>query len=450
MVNIIYFLTGSAIGFFIALLFFRTKQSAPQSNNSEELATLDKQNAVLQQQLSDERKIRAEIQQEINIVHEKLQSISVQKAESDTRYTLLSEKLKDQRNELDQLHQQMREQFKNIAADILQKSSQTVQDEHRNRLNDILSPLKDKIEKFETQVGKTNEERIREHQSLKEQISQLHTLNKTIGDEAHNLVSALKGQSKTQGNWGELILEKVLESSGLVKGREYNVQASMNNEEGRRLQPDIIINLPEQRTLVVDSKLSLISYERYCNCSDETQRDLHLKEHIGSIRRHIRDLSGKNYQHLYSINTLDFVLLFVPVEPAFALAVEHDAELFNEAFGKNIVVVTTSTLLATLRTIASIWRLEYQNKNSQEIARQSAELYDKFAGLIDDLIQVGTRMNDAEKAYSGAMAKLHTGRGNLVARVENLKKLGLKTSKQINPKLLQRTEDLIESDEVAE
>ena len=291
-------------------------------------------------------------------------------------------------------------------------------------------------------MKQTHEERIREHQSLKEQLSQLQTLNKSIGDEARNLVTALKGQTKTQGNWGEMILEKVLERSGLVKGREYHIQSSMTTEDGRRLQPDVIINLPENRNLVVDSKLSLIAYERYSSSEDTALREQGLKDHISSIRKHIKDLSGKSYQNLYQINTLDFVLLFIPIEPAFALAVEHDPELFNEAFDRNIVLVTTSTLLATLRTIASIWRLEYQNKNSVEIARQAGDLYDKFSALVEDLITVGRKMKESQNAYESSMNKLHLGKGNLISRVENLRKLGLKTSKQINQKLLDQTEDL--------
>ncbi|MBK7887317.1 MAG: DNA recombination protein RmuC [Bacteroidetes bacterium] len=241
----------------------------------------------------------------------------------------------------------------------------------------------------------------------------------------------------------------MLERSGLVKGREYFTQSSMTADDGRRLQPDVVISLPEGRSLVVDAKVSLIAYERYCNVEDEAAKVIALREHLSSVRKHIKDLSGKNYQSLYEINTLDFVLLFIPVEPAFALAVEQDQELFNEAFERNIVIVTTSTLLATLRTIASIWRLEYQNKNAVEIARQSGDLYDKFVSLIDDMVSVGKKMQDAQSAYEGTMNKLHLGRGNLISRVENLRKLGVKTTKQINQKLIERTEDIDNTDENA-
>jgi DNA recombination protein RmuC len=439
--SLFYLLAGVLLGIIGTLLFLRRKPL----QDPDQIQTRQRQ-AVLEQQLADEKQRNSAMNAERQELQKQLTEITAAKAQGEARFTALQERLTEQKTELEQLHRQMQEQFRNIATDILQKSSVNVQEEHRVRLNDILLPLREKIDRFETQVTRTNEERIREHQSMREQLVQLQLLNKTIGDEARNLVSALKGQSKTQGNWGEMILEKVLESSGLVKGREYFVQSSMNNEDGRRLQPDVIIHLPDQRHLVIDSKVSLLAYERYCSESDESKRELLLREHIASLRKHIRDLSGKNYQNLYDVNTLDFVLLFVPVEPAFTAAVELDPELYNEALSRNIVIVSTSTLLATLRTIANIWRLEYQNKNILEIARQAGDLYDKFSGLIEDLILVGRRMKDADAAYEGAMQKLHTGRGNLMSRVENIRKLGIKTSKQVNKSLLDRTEDLIETD----
>ncbi len=440
--ELIYLFVGLFLGATIAWIVAKSKFVKSDAIDALTFQELDKQKAILEQQLIDSKQIANRSEQELVQIREKVNVLSSEKATIFSDHKSLQERMSEHKTELESLQQQMKEQFQNIAADIVFKNSQRIQEEHKDKLNDILTPLRDKIEKFETQVKQTHEERIREHQSLKEQLSQLQTLNKSIGDEARNLVTALKGQTKTQGNWGEMILEKVLERSGLVKGREYHVQSSMQNEEGRRQQPDVIINLPENRNLVVDSKVSLIAYERYSSAEDPLVREQALKEHINSIRKHIKDLSGKSYQNLYEINTLDFVLLFIPIEPAFALAIEHDPEIFNEAFERNIVIVTTSTLLATLRTIASIWRLEYQNKNSVEIARQAGDLYDKFTGLVEDLIGVGTKINSAKDAYESSMNKLHQGRGNLISRVESLKKLGLKTSKQINQKLLDRTDDL--------
>jgi len=440
--ELIYLFIGILLGAIAAWLIAKARFLKTDSIDPITYQALDKQKAILEQQFRDAQQYVANNEVELNVLRDKVNILSTEKATIVSDHKSLQERMSEHKNELEALQLQMKEQFQNIAADIVFKNSQRIQEEHKDKLNDILTPLKDKIEKFESQVKNTHEERIREHQSMKEQLSQLQTLNKSIGDEARNLVTALKGQTKTQGNWGEMILEKVLERSGLVKGREYHVQASLQTEDGRRMQPDVIINLPENRNLVVDSKVSLIAYERYSSAEDPLLKEQALKEHISSIRKHIKDLSGKSYQNLYQINTLDFVLLFIPIEPAFALAVEHDAELFNEAFERNIVLVTTSTLLATLRTIASIWRLEYQNKNSVEIARQAGDLYDKFTGLIEDLIGVGAKITNAKDAYDSSMNKLYQGKGNLISRVENLKKLGLKTSKQINQKLLDRTEDL--------
>jgi len=403
---------------------------------------LQKEKAVLSSRLEDITQRLNSTESRLKDAHAEIQIHQSDKIRLEETSSNLQQRLLEHRNELEQMRQTMKEQFASIAAEVVLKNSTRMQDEHKSRLDDVLSPLKEKIEKFENQVQKTHEERIRENQSLREQLGQLQNLNKSIGEEARNLVTALKGQSKTQGGWGEMILESILERSGLVKDKQYVVQSSMQSDDGRRLQPDVIIKLPENRSLVIDAKVSLVAYERYCNSSDEAA----LKEHINSVRRHVKELGSKNYQQLYAINTLDFVLLFIPVEPVFSLAIEHDHELFNEAFERNIVLVTTSTLLATLRTIASIWRLEYQNKNAQEIARQSGDLYDKFARLIEDLVVVGKKMQDAQTAYEDSMNKLHLGKGNLVARVENLKKLGVKPTRQINEKLLSRTEDLDEDE----
>ncbi len=275
---------------------------------------------------------------------------------------------------------------------------------------------------------------------MREQINNLKELNQQITKEAGNLTKALKGDSKAQGNWGEYILESILEKSGLVKGREYVVQESITNEEGKRLQPDVVIKLPENKNIIIDSKVSLVAYERFIG-SEEEDTASYLKQHILSLRQHIKGLSDKNYQKLYSIGSLDFVLLFVPIEPAFSTAAQHDREIFNDAFEKNIVIVSPSTLIATLRTIASIWKQEHQNKNTMEIARQATALYEKFKGFTDDLIDLGQQLKKTQGAYEGAMNKLSTGSGNLVKKVEDFKKLGIKPAKNIDQRLLDRSGD---------
>jgi DNA recombination protein RmuC len=445
MESILFFASGLLLGALLVWWLLRSQKTG--SGMSPELVEEQKRSAVLAGQADDLRSQMVRISSELEVVRSDLKQSEAARVKAESDAGNVQQRLKEHREELENLRVQMKDQFASIASEVVMRNAARIQEEHKEKLEDVLSPLREKIERFENQVKITHEERLREHQSLKDELGQLQSLNKSIGLEARNLVTALKGQAKTQGTWGEMILERVLESSGLVKGREYEVQSSYQTEDGRRLQPDVIINLPEGRHIVIDSKVSLIAYDRYCQAEEhDTQRALALKEHLLSIRKHVRDLGGKNYQSLYGINTLDFVLLFVPVEPAFALAVEHDQELFNEAFSQNIVLVTTSTMLATLRTIASIWRIEYQNKNALEIARQSGDLYDKFAALIDDMIAVGKKMQDAQGAYESTMNKLHMGRGNLVARVENLKKLGLKTTKQVNQRLLDRTEDLDESE----
>ncbi|HMT10776.1 MAG TPA: DNA recombination protein RmuC, partial [Ignavibacteria bacterium] len=255
------------------------------------------------------------------------------------------------------------------------------------------------------------------------------------------LTRALKGDTKTQGSWGEYILESILEKSGLVKGREFVIQETIKSDDGANLRPDVVVKLPDDKSMIIDSKVSLTAYESYCSQDDKALRDKALAEHINSIRRHMKGLSPKDYQNLYGIQSLDFVLMFIPIEPAFALAVQNDQSLFYDAFERNIVIVSPSTLLATLRTISSIWRQEKQNRNALEIAKKGGELYDKLAGFVDDLIEVGTRMKKANESYESAMKKLSEGRGNIINRAENLKLMGAKASKTIDPRIVERSID---------
>ncbi len=356
-------------------------------------------------------------------------------------------KLTEQKNEMEELQQKFTKEFENLANRIFEEKGTKFTEQNKERLNEILNPLKDKIAEFEKRVEENSRENIKGHASLKEQLTMLKELNQQVTQEAKNLTNALKGQTKTQGNWGEFILESILEKSGLVKGREYSVQESITAESGRRFQPDVIINLPENKSIVIDSKVSLVGYEKFVSVEDEHERQLALREHINSIRSHIKNLSSKNYQNLYQLESLDFVLMFMPVEPAFALAVQNDPSLFNDAFEMNIVIVSPSTLLATLRTIASIWRQENQNKNALDIARQSGALYDKFVNFVDDLINIGRRIDDSKSSYEDAMNKLSSGRGNLIGRVEKIKELGAKASKSLPRGILNRANDRADEDD---
>ena len=277
------------------------------------------------------------------------------------------------------------------------------------------------------------------HSALKEQLLGLKDLNQQMTKEATNLTKALKGDSKMQGNWGELVLERVLEKSGLEKDREYFVQQNFTRADGSRVLPDVVLHLPDNKRMIIDSKVSLTDYERFVN-ADEEHRPQFLKAHVNSIRRHVDQLSEKNYQDLYDMESPDFVLLFIPIEPAFAVAINHDNSLYNKAFEKNIVIVTPSTLLATLRTIDTMWNNEKQQQNAIEIAKQAGALYDKFEGLVKDLTGVGKKLDDAKKDYSSAMNKLVDGRGNLITSVEKLKKLGAKAKKALPEAIIKRAD----------
>lgn len=364
-----------------------------------------------------------------------------QLARLEVEYKGALEKLKTQKEELDQMQQKFATEFKNLANEILEEKTKKFTDQNKVQVGALLEPLGQKIANFEKRVEETNKESIARNSALKEQITGFKELNERITKEAENLVKALKGDTKAQGNWGEFILESILGKSGLEKGREYVVQESLTNEDGQRFQPDVIVKLPDNKSVIIDSKVSLIAYERYMNLDSGPEKETEAKAHLLSIRRHIKELSEKNYQNLYGIEGLDFVLMFLPVEPAFSLAVQLDQELFNDAYSKNIVIVSPATLIATLRTIASIWKQEYQNRNAIEIAREGGNLYDKFAAFVEDIKTVGKQLDTTQKTYVDAAKKLYEGKGNLVSRAEKMKKLGAKASKSIDPKLIERAEE---------
>jgi DNA recombination protein RmuC len=330
-------------------------------------------------------------------------------------------------------------QFKVLASEILDEKTKKFTDENAKNMSIILNPLAEKLTEFKTKVEETYDKESKLRFSLQDEVKRLIAATAQIGSDATNLTKALKGESKTQGIWGEMILERVLERSGLTKGREYAVQESHQQEDGSRVQPDVIIYLPESKHVVIDSKVSLTAYERYCSEEDEAVRRIHLQEHIKSQRTHVQNLSAKNYQTLYQLNSLDFVVMFVPIEAAFLTAVQHDPELFTEAFNKNIMIVCPSTLLPTLRTIASIWRQENQNRNAQEIARLAAALYDKLVGFVNTFEVVGKRLDDAKNAYQETHKQLATGKGNLIRQAEKFKELGVQPTKSLSQSLIEAT-----------
>ncbi len=449
--ELIYLIIGLVVGFIIAFLLFKSKKAIPieEANKlNEQINLLKVDSGKLAERIKLFEEDKLSLQSEVKSEREKSEKLTSENSSLKSDYTNLQEKLSEQKSEVENLQEKFTKEFENLANKIFEEKGNKFTEQNKEKLSEILNPLKEKISDFEKKVEETNKESIKGHASLKEQLLMLKEMNQQVTQEAKNLTTALKGQSKTQGNWGEFILESILEKSGLVKGREYVVQESITAESGKRFQPDVIINLPENKSIIIDSKVSLVGYEKFVSSEDEHEKQLGLREHINSIRSHIKNLGGKNYQNLYQLESLDFVLMFMPIEPAFAIAVQSDASIFTDAFEQNIVIVSPSTLLATLRTISSIWRQENQNKNAIEIARQSGEMLDKFAAFVDDLISVGKGLMGVKDNYDKAMNKLTEGRGNLISRSEKIKKLGAKASKSLPPAILNRT-DLTDENNLA-
>ncbi len=421
---------GVAVGA-IAAWFAARSKFLGQSQQYETGLQVEKERVLRLAQEVDE--LRKKLDHERAAVIELNNNLSTSEAD----YRNLQEKLQDQQKEMEKLQERFTLQFKNLANEIFEEKTKKFTDQNKVNLSELLNPLKERIVEFEKKVETNSKESLAQNTALREQLKGLRELNQQMTREAENLTKALKGDTKTQGSWGEFILESILEKSGLEKGREYFVQESLVSEEGRRLQPDVIVRLPDNKNIVVDSKVTLVAYERYVNAGEE-DRVVNLKAHLVAMRSHIKGLGDKNYQQLYGVEGLDFVLMFIPIEPAFSLAVQMDSELFNDAYEKNIVIVSPSTLIATLRTISNIWKNEYQNQNALEIARQGGNLYDKFVAFTEDLVKVGNSLDGTQRIYREAMKKLYEGKGNLVNRAQTIKELGAKTSKTLDQKLLDR------------
>lgn len=432
----IIFLIGSLsalAGAYVGNLIARLKAKTESGKLEERLLQLKDQEEKLTERFETALNEREEVRKEKDFLNEELVR---RNAENQN----LEVKLNEQKNELEKVQEKLHKEFENLANKILETKSEKFTKQNAEKLDVILKPLQEKIEKFEKKVEETHKESIDRHAMLRQQIIGLKELNEQMSKETVNLTKALKGDSKTQGNWGELVLERVLEKSGLEKDREYEVQSSFTTEEGNRVLPDVVLHLPDNKKMIIDSKVSLTAYERYVNEEDKATQKEHLKEHIASLRKHIEQLSAKNYQDIYDIESPDFVLLFVPIEPAFAVAINFDSEIYTWAFEKNIVIVTPTTLLATLRTIDTMWNNEKQQRNALEIATHAGRLYDQFVNLTEDLIKIGNQLKTVQGSYDGTMKKL-TGRGNLITKVEAIKKLGIKQKKNLNEKLIKRSEE---------
>jgi len=411
--------------------------SESRSMLQAELAALRREAEWLQAQRLENRETLNDLQAEREAQQAELRALSAAHASLTAE---LNEQQKTHQQRLQDLQgarDELRAQFAELAGKIFDEREQRFADASHERLGQLLDPLKERIQSFEKRVEDSYQSEARERFSLAKELERLQQLNQRLGDEATNLTRALQGQ-KTQGNWGELILERVLEHAGLEKGREYHTQVSLKSADGERFQPDVLIQLPGDKQVVVDAKVSLTAYQLLTSAEDEGTRALALKQHVQSLRNHLKGLSLKDYQRLEGLQSLDFVLLFVPIEAAFAAALQADPELFQEAYGRHVVIVSPTTLLATLRVIDSLWRQERQSQNAREIAERAGALYDKFAAFIQDLDEIGNRLQQLDKAYLGARNKLTDGRGNLVGRAEQLKLLGARASKRLPTDWLER------------
>lgn len=439
------FIVALGLGTFIGKLLFSARFDAQKIsleekiNAAQHLLQQQKEQAILDK-TTFERQLQNSLQEKEAIRNEK-DSLAIQLSKKEVDFDNLLERHKEQKNEVEQLQEKFTKEFENLANKILDEKSNKFTEQNKENMKNILSPLQDKIQLFEKKVEDTHKESIDYHAALRQQILGLREMNLQMSKETINLTKALKGDSKMQGNWGELVLERVLEKSGLEKGREYEVQQSHITEAGNRVFPDVVINLPDGKKMIVDSKVSLTAYEKYINEEDDNIKATLLKEHVFSIKRHVDQLGEKNYHDLYQMESPDFVLLFIPIEPAFAIALNEDTALYNKAFEKNIVIVTPSTLLATLRTIDSMWTNQKQQENAVEIARQAGALYDKFEGFVGDLIKIGKKIDESKVEYGAAMNKLVDGKGNLIVSVEKLKKMGAKAKKALPENVLKRAEN---------
>ncbi len=441
--EIIYLIIGLVIGFVIAYFFLKSKKtvSIDEVNKlNEQINSLKIDAGKLSERINLLEKDKLSLQSDIKTEREKSERLTSENSSLKSDYTNLQIRLNEQKDEIEKLQEKFTKEFENLANKIFEEKGNKFSEQNKEKLSEILNPLKDKISEFEKKVEETNKESIDRIATLRQQILGLKELNQQLSSDAQNLTEALKGNVKMQGNWGEFILESILEKSGLVKDREYTVQESIVTEDGRRQQLDVIVKLPGTRNIIIDSKVSLVAYEKMISSELESEKENAIKDHLNSVRSHIKGLSSKNYQSLYNIGTLDFVFLFIPIEGAFALAMQNDNLLFDYAWNLNIIIVSPSTLLGLLRTIENIWKQEYRNKFAVDIANESGKMYDKFVMFVQDLINVGEKMDIAKKSYSDAMKKLTDGSGTLISKAEKIKKLGAKASKTLPPAILNRTD----------
>lgn len=425
--EILYILIGIIIGGTLAWAIFRNKGTA-------ELASLEQRAHMLSEENNS-------LKNEAEVTSTEIIKLNTAVATKETELQNIGDRLKEQKEEFNQLREKFNLEFKNLANEILEEKTKKFTEQNKNNLGEILNPLNDKLKEFEKKIEETYDKEAQQRYSLKEEVKRLAELNQQVSKEANSLTQALKGESKTQGNWGEVILEGILEKTGLRRDEEYFVQESFTTEDGKRLQPDVIVHYPGERSIVIDSKVSLTAYERFTSTSEETEKDTELKAHIFSVKKHIDELSAKNYSDLEQIKTLDFVVMFMPIEPAYLVAIQTDPSLWSYAYEKRVLLISPTNIVAILKMIESLWKQEYQSKNVMKIAEQGGKLHDEFVLLANELLQLGKKIKEADKLYEDSMKRISEGRGNLVKRVNDLKELGVKHKRQLPDKLVERALD---------
>ncbi len=431
--EIVFLIIGLIVGAGAAWFVARYKFTADSHVGSSSVLVEQSRSSALQTQVG-------EFKQLLEVERSKVMTINNCLASREADFRNLQTKLDDQKKELENLNERLALQFKNLANEIFEEKSKKFTDQNKSNMFDLLKPLGEKIIQFEKKVEETHKDSISRNSALREQLENLQRLNVQMTREAENLTRALKGDSKTQGAWGEFILESILEKSGLEKDREYFIQESITTDEGR-FRPDVIIRLPENRHVVIDSKVSLTAYNNFVNLETESEKIIALKAHLFSIRQHMKGLGDKNYHKNVSDSSLDFIIMFIPIEPAYILAIQSEKNLYEEALEKRIVFVSPTLLIPSLQLIKSVWKQEHQNRNTAEIVRQATGLYEKFKGFTEDLLDLGNNIRKTQLSYEGAMNKLTTGTGNLVRRVEEFKKFGITPPKNVDQRLVDRAID---------
>ncbi len=433
--SVIFLITGIILGFFIGKKSVKIPDMDFYVEKSQ-LEVLKEKNTGLTQQIASKDKEIETLEQEVKNKENKIIDLSAQNSALNANVQNLNRQLSEQKKEIEQLQDKLKTEFENIAQKILKQNAKELKETGTESLKNILEPVSQKFEEFERKITETHQQNIRERAGLMKELEKIQQLNKQLAEDAENLTKALKHDTKQQGNWGEFILERILESSGLEKGEEYLLQYSDKNIHGNTIRPDVIIKLPENKHLIIDSKVSLTAFQEYISAADENEKQSALKRHVDSVRTHIKLLSEKDYTTAGQLNAPDFVLLFTPSEAAFSVALNADPSIYNYAWERKIVIVSPTTLLATLRTVASIWRNEKQIKNAAEIGRVAGSLYDKVVGFLSDMEAIRKNIENALTFHNKAMNKLAEGKGNIIRTSEKLKELGAKTGKQIDKKYL--------------